>query len=169
MAIAPKRTPQEAKAALAQRRAEADARARAVIEALRHAGDLRRHQAAADALEGILTRGTGLRFDTLADLLSPQPWAIDADGAVLGHLLTMQDDVYLAAIAEGRVDGLTLGEAFGLLWSDLDERAEWTRVYVETLRTLADDAEGQLEAQRRREALQKSSGLTGKGNGNEHT
>lgn len=153
MAIAAKRTPQEAKAALAKRRAEADARAKAVIEALRSAGDLRRHQAAADALEGLLTQATGLRFDTLADLAMPQPWALDADGAVLGHMLTVEDAVFLAAVADDRVDGLTLEEVFGLPWADLDERTAWTEVYAETLRALAEEAEGRLEAQRRREAL----------------
>ena len=153
MAIEAKRTPQEARAALAKRRAAADARAKAAIEALRAAGDLRRHQAAADALEGLLTRATGLRFGTLADLLAPQPWALDAEGAVLGHLLTVEDAVYLTAIADGRVDGLTLGEAFALPWVNLDERAAWTRMYADALRAMADEAEGQLEAQRRRDAL----------------
>lgn len=101
----------------------------------------------------MLTRATGLRFGTLADLLAPQPWALDADGAVLGHLLTINDDVFLSAIADDRVDGLTLGEAFGLSWADLDERAAWTGVYAEALRAVADEAEGQLEAQRRRNRL----------------
>src|SRR5690606_37796016 len=98
-------------------------------------------------------RATGLRFGTLEDRLAPQPWALDADGAVLGHLLTIDDDVFLAAIADDRVDGLTLGEACGLPWGDLDERAAWTAVYADALRTLAEEAEGQLVAQRRREAL----------------
>lgn len=153
MAIAAKRTPQEAKEALAQRRAKADARAKAVIEALRHAGDLRRHQATAEALEGLLARATGLGFGTLTDLLAPQPWVLDENDNILGHLLTVDDVVYLAAVADERVDGLTLGEAFGLPWADLDEREAWTRVYADALRALADEAEGQLEAQRRREAL----------------
>lgn len=98
-------------------------------------------------------RGTGLRFDTLADLLAPQPWALDAHGAVLGHLLTIEDEAYLAAVADARVDGLSLGEAFGLPWADLDERAAWTAVYADALRALAEEAEGQLEAQRRRDIL----------------
>lgn len=162
MAIEAKRTPQEARAALAKRRAAADARAKAAIEALRAAGDLRRHQAAADALEGLLTRATGLRFGTLADLLAPQPWTFDADGAVLGHLLTVDEEVFLAAIADGRLDGLPLGEAFGLPWANLEERAAWTRVYADALRAMADEAEGQLEAQRRREELQQiAKGRTG--------
>lgn len=153
LAIEQKRTPKEARDALAKRRAEADARARAVIEALRTSADLRRHQATAAALEGLLTRATGLRFETLADLLAPQPWALDEDGAVLGHLLTVGEDVFLAAVADERVDGLTLGQAFGLPWADLDEREAWTRVYADALRALADEAEGQLEAQRRRDKL----------------
>lgn len=162
MAIEAKRTPQEARAALAKRRAAADARAKAAIEALRAAGDLRRHQAAADALEGLLTRATGLRFGTLADLLAPQPWTFDADGAVLGHLLTVDEEVFLAAIADGRLDGLPLGEAFGLPWANLEEWAVCTRVYADALRAMADEAEGQLEAQRRREALQQiAKGRTG--------
>jgi len=152
--IEAKRTPQEAKEALARRRAEANTRARAAIEALRTATDLHRHQATANALEGMLVRATGLRFDTLADLLAPQPWALDEDGAILGHLLTVDEAVFLAAIEDGRVDGLTFGEAFGVLWTDIDQRAAWTRVYVEGLRRAADEAEGQLEAQRKREALQ---------------
>lgn len=155
MDIAAKRTPQQAKEALARRRAEADARAKAAIEALRTAADLRRHQAATEALEGLLTRATGLRFDTLADLLAPQPWALDEDGAILGHLLTVDDAAFLAAVEDGRLDGLTLDEAFGRLWADLDQRAIWTRLYAEVLRGQADHAQRQLEAQRRREALQK--------------
>lgn len=153
MAIVQKRTPQEAKVALAKRRVEADARARAAIEALRSAVNLRTHQAATDAIEGLLNRATGLRFDTLADLLAPQPWAIDTDGGVLGHLLTVSVEIFQSAIAEDRVDGLTLSEAFGLAWADLDERAAWTAVYSNALRALAEEAERQLEAQQRREAL----------------
>lgn len=84
----------------------------------------------------------------------PQPWALDADGAVLGHLLTVEDAVFLAAIADDRVDGLTLEDALGLPWADLDERTAWSEVYAETLRALADEAEGRLEAQRRHAALQ---------------
>lgn len=94
-----------------------------------------------------------MRFGTLADLLAPQPWALDEDGNILGHLLTVEDVVYLAAVADDRVDGLTLGEAFGLPWVNLDEREAWTRVYADALRAMAEEAEGQLEAQRRREAL----------------
>lgn len=153
MDIAAKRTPQQAKEALARRRAEADARAKAAIEALRTAADLRRHQAATEALEGLLTRATGLRFDTLADLLAPQPWALDEDGAILGHLLTVDDAVFLAAVEDGRLDGLTLEEAFGQLWADLDQRGAWTRLYADVLRGHADHAQRQLEAQRRREGL----------------
>lgn len=153
MGIAAKRTPQEAKEALAQRRAQADARAKAAIEALRNAGDLRRHQAAADALEGLLARATGLRFGTLADFLAPQPWALDEDGNILGHLLTVKDDVFAVAVGNDRLDGLTLEAAFGLLWADLEERAAWTQVYADALRLFAGQAEGQLDAQRRRAAL----------------
>lgn len=153
MDIAAKRTPKQAKEALARRRAEADARAKAAIEALRTAADLRRHQAATEALEGLLTRATGLRFDTLAHLLAPQPWAFDETGAILGHLLTVDDATFLAAVEDGRLDGLTLEEAFGQLWADMDQRAVWTTLYAELLRGQADLAERQFEAQRRREGL----------------
>lgn len=91
----------------------------------------------------------------------PQPWALDADGAVLGHMLTVEDAVFLAAVADDRVDGLTLEEVFGLPWADLDERTAWTEVYAETLRALAEEAEGRLEAQRRRVALAKIAGVDG--------
>jgi len=165
LAIEQKRTPKEARDALAKRRAEADARARAVIEALRTSADLRRHQATAAALEGLLTRATGLRFGTLADLLAPQPWALDADGAVLGHLLTVGEDVFLAAVADERVDGLTLGQAFGLPWADLDEREAWTRVYADAMRALADEAEEQMEVQRRRDILGRIAKDAGPGKG----
>lgn len=158
MDIAAKRTPQQAKEALARRRAEADARAKAAIEALRTAADLRRHQAATEALEGLLTRATGLRFDTLADLLAPHPWVMDEDGAILGHLLTVDEAIFLAAVEDGRLDGLTLEEAFGQLWADMDQRAVWTALYAELLRGQADLAERQLEAQRRRNALAELAG-----------
>ncbi len=95
-----------------------------------------------------------MRFGTLADLLAPQPWALDEDGAILGHLLMVEEAVYLSVIERDQLDGFTLDEAFGLPWVDLDKRAVWTQVYAEALRALADQAEGQLEAQRRREALQ---------------
>lgn len=91
----------------------------------------------------------------------PQPWALDADGAVLGHLLTVEDAVFLAAIGDDLVDGLTLEEVLGLPWADLDERTAWTEVYAETLRALVEEAEGRLEAQRRREALAKIAGVDG--------
>lgn len=145
---------------LAERRAAAAQRAREQIDILRTASALRRQEAATEALEQLLLRGR-LVFDTLADLAIPQPWALDADGAVLGHLLTIEDSVYLAAIDDSRVDGLTLEEAFGLPWADLDERAAWTGVYADALRALADEAEGRLEAQRRREALAKIAGVDG--------
>lgn len=145
---------------MSKRRAEADARARAAIEALRNASDLRRHQATADALEGLLRSATGLRFDTLADLLAPQPWALDEHGAVLGHLLAVEEAVFLSSVAGGRVDGLPLDDAFGLPWADIDERTAWTRIYADGLRRAADEAEGQLEAQRRREKLMRISDQT---------
>lgn len=63
--------------------------------------------------------------------------------------------MFLAAIQGNRIDGLTLSEAFGLPWVDIDERTGWTRLYADGLRGAAEQAEGQLEAQRRREALQK--------------
>ena len=108
---------------------------------------------AGDALEALLMRGTGLRFATLADLLAPQPWALNDNGEVLGHLLTVEDAVYLAAVEGEHVDALTLEEVFGLPWACLDERAAWTRLYADALRAMAEKAEAQLEAQRRREAL----------------
>lgn len=91
----------------------------------------------------------------MADLLAPQPWALDETGAILGHLLTVDDATFLAAVEDGRLDGLALEEAFGQLWADLGQRAIWTRLYAEVLRGHADHAERQLEAQRRKEALQK--------------
>lgn len=104
--IAAKRTPQEAKQALAKCRAEADARAKAAIEALRTAEDfLRRHQAAVGTLEGILAWGTGSASARWPDRLAPQPWALDEDDAILGHLLRVEDEAFLAAMEDHRVDG----------------------------------------------------------------
>lgn len=153
MAIEARRTAKEARDALAKRRADADARAKAAINALRSSADLRQTQMATDALEALLMRGTGLRFATLSDLLAPQPWALDGSGAVQGHLLTVDDAIYLTAIEDLQVDGLTFAEVFNLGWVDLDERAVWTREYTNVLGSLAYQAEQQMEAERRREAL----------------
>lgn len=101
----------------------------------------------------MLARATGLRFETLADLLAPQPWALDADDAVLGHLLTVDETVFWAAVDNDRIDALTLGDALGRAWVDVDVRTAWTQHYAGTLRALAEEAEEQLGAQRRREAL----------------
>jgi len=78
---------------------------------------------------------------------------LDETGAILSHLLTVDDATFLAAVEDGRLDGLTLEEAFGQLWADMDQRAVWTTLYAELLRGQADLAERQLEAQRRREGL----------------
>jgi len=136
-----RRSPNHAREALAKRRAEADARAKDAIAILRASAAKIRHEAAAAALQRVLLRGMRFVFDGLPDLLAPQPWALDADGRVLGHVLTVDDDTFELIATACAVDVLTIPEAFDRAWSVLEQRAVWVGAYVEALRALADREE----------------------------
>lgn len=97
-----------------------------------------RHEAAAAALQRVLLRGTRFVFDRLADLLQPQPWAVDDDGRVLGHVLTVDDAAFERAASACALDVLTISEALDRTWADREQRTLWVGAYVRTLRALAD-------------------------------
>ena len=151
-----RRSPESARAALAKRRGEADARAKDHIAILRASAARRRHQTVADALERILVRGSEFLFATAEDIFRPQPWAIGSEGALLGHLLTVDDATFEGVAEECVVELLTLPEAFDRPWADLDQRSVWASAYVAALRALADLEERKAAAIREHDALSRS-------------
>lgn len=153
------RKPETVKADLASRRAAAEKRARAQIEVLHAEVFLRQCKDTSEALERLQMRAP-LSFTTLADLLAPQPWAID-NGVVLGHLLTMEEGAYQTAINADAFDAVSLDDALKMAWADSDELDAWTAVYIEALRSLADQAEGNARSFREREELRKGGGSEG--------
>lgn len=157
------RKPETVKADLAERRAAAEKRAKAQIEVLKAEIFLRRCRATAEALEQLQLR-TPLAFSTLVDLMAPQPWAI-ADGVVLGHLLTMEESAYRAAIEDDAFDAVSLDEALRLDWADADEFAVWAEIYTETLREIAEEGGRRLLALREHQRLQQATGDVDQVNG----
>ena len=112
-----------------------------------------RHQHVADVLQRILVSGRRFLFNTLADLMMPQPWAVDANGAVLGHLLTVDDAVFAQVADECLVETLAMPEAFDRTWADLEQRSAWVETYAEALRALADREEQRDRAVRQQDEL----------------
>lgn len=138
-----RRTPREAVHTLAQRRAAADARANQAIDILRITANSRRHQAAIDVLQRILLRGRLMRFDTLAQILEPQPWITDIHGHLVDHVL-MVDEITLDHASDAELFAImTLPDALEKAWVDVEQRTKWSELYAATLRALAnrsDDA-----------------------------
>lgn len=145
------RKPETVKADLAERRAAAEKRAKAQIAVLHAETLLRRCRDTADALERLQMR-MPLTFATLADLAAAQPWAI-REGVVLGHLLTMEDGPYRAAMEADAFDAATLGQALRMAWAEPDEYQAWATVYIDVLRKLADEAEAEARSAREQGAL----------------
>jgi hypothetical protein len=139
--IEAKRSPESAKSALAKRRAQAEARAKDHIGILRTSAALRRHQHVSDVLERILASGSTFSFTRASDLFQPQPWAVASHGALLGHLLTVDDAVFESVADECLVEILTIPEAFEQEWANLEQRSAWVVAYAAALRSLADEAE----------------------------
>lgn len=137
---------------LAERRAAAAKRVREQIDILRTAATLRRHEDAAAALEGLLARGR-LAFAGLADVLLPQVWATNASGALLGHLLVVDDTIYAQALDADAFDVLSLADALAQPWEDLDAQAVWVAIFAELLDEERDAAQQGLDAALRRRRL----------------
>jgi hypothetical protein len=96
-----------------------------------------RHRHTAEVLERLIVSGKRFLFNTAAEIMMPQPWAVDADGLVLGHLLTVDDAVFDKVAVECLVDILPMPEAFDRIWADLNQRTAWVETYAEALRALA--------------------------------
>lgn len=148
-----KRSPKEAQASLKQRRAEASARLRASTELLRTAARMRRQEAVVEALQQAVLRGKTFRLDTLADLLLPQPWVLDDEGRIAGHVLTVDEDVLLHACDRDAFDVSVLPDVLTVEWSNLEERVLWGQAYADALRALADAADEATRAARDAHAL----------------
>ena len=130
---------------LAERRAAAAQRVREQIDLLRTAATLRRHEDAVAALEQVLARGR-LVFASLADLLLPQVWATNARGALLDHLLVVDDATYAQALDADEYNVWSLADALAQPWADLDVQAGWVAIYVELLEGERDAAQKRLDA-----------------------
>ncbi len=115
-----------------------------------------RHRHTATVLEKLILSGKRFVFDTAAQLFAPQPWAIDDAGALLGHLLTIDDEVFDQVAEECSVEILTLPEAFDRAWADLEQRSAWVATYTEALRGLADREEQRDRAVRLEHDLRQS-------------
>ena len=150
-----KRSPKEAQARLKQRRAEASTRLRASTELLRTAARMRRQEAVVEALQQVVLRGKTFRLDTLADLLLPQPWVLDDEGRVAGHVLTVDEDVLLHASDRDAFEVSALPDVLAVEWSSLEERVLWGQAYAGALRALADSADGEARAAQDAHALRK--------------
>lgn len=153
------RKPETVRADLAARRVATEKRARAQIDVLKAEIFLRRCRDTADALERLQMHAP-LGFFTLADLTAPQPWAI-ANGVVLGHLLTMEEGAYLAAMNADAFDALSLDDVMRMEWSDAGEYAAWAAIYVEVLRAQADLAEQNSHTFSQRDELRKKTTTAG--------
>lgn len=137
---------------LAERRAAAAQRVREQIDLLRTAAKLRRHEDAVAALEQVLARGR-LVFAALADLLLPQVWATNAQGALLDHLLVVDDATYALALDADEYDVWSLVDALAQPWADLEAQAIWVALYVELLDDERDVVQKRLDAALRRRGL----------------
>lgn len=150
-----KRTPSQAKQDLERRRAASAARRAEERDILSTAVEARRTRDMLDALERILLRGPVIRLDTLADLLLPQPWVLDDEGRIAGHVLTVDDEVLLQAGDQDTFEVLALPDALTQPWAHLEERVLWGQAYAEALRALADQAEGATRAAQDADALRR--------------
>lgn len=150
-----KRTPAEAQQTLTQRRAAAKARAKASIELLQRLAERHRHQMAVDALDRLILTGKTFRFDTLADLLLPQPWVLDDEGRIAGHVLTVDDEVLLQAGDQDAFEVLAVPDALTQPWANLDERVLWGQAYATALRAIAEQADGATRAAQDADALRR--------------
>ncbi|WP_133818084.1 hypothetical protein [Tahibacter aquaticus] len=141
---------------MAQRRAAADARANQAIDILRLTADSRRHQAAIDVLQRILLRGRVMRFDTLAQILEPQPWVTDAQGYLMDHVLTAETAILEHVCEAALFEVLALPDALEKPWADVEQRKKWSELYAATLRALADRADDAMRAMREAAALRQA-------------
>lgn len=119
---------------------------------LRTASALRRQEAAVEALGQLLARGR-LVFATLADLFEPQVWATNAQGALLDHLLVVDDATYALALDADEYDVWSLADALAQPWANLEAQAVWVALYVEVLDGERNTAQKRLDAALRRRAL----------------
>jgi hypothetical protein len=141
-----KRTKAEAREALIQRRAAAQAKANRAIEVLDAAAEVRQHQAALDALERMLIRGRALMLETLHQVLLPHVWLTDEQGWILGHILAVEPVDLQRAVESGGVTVLALPAVLQERWNDLDVQATWTVDYGRALRAIADQADARMRA-----------------------
>jgi len=142
-----------------ERRAAADAQAVAAIDALRRASAMKRHEAALSALARIMIRGRAFVLDTIAALGLDHVWVCDADGLLIGHVLTVPDDVLMEAAGTDRLDVLTLDGAMRSAWADGAARKAWRAAYIDALRALARDQERMEQSEDDRLLLRRAAGL----------
>lgn len=136
-----KRTKDEARRIIAQRRADAEAQARRQIDAQQRAMTRQHAEATLAALDRIMIRGRAFLLDRLADIMAPQVWATDADGDLLGHVLTVDTEALALAAQMDRLIVCPLADALDRAWSDAEQHAAWTALYAGALRSVAAGAD----------------------------
>jgi hypothetical protein len=142
-----------------ERRAAADAQAVAAIDALRRASAMKRHEAALSALARIMIRGRAFVLDTIAALGLDHVWVCDGDDLLIGHVLTVPDDVLTDAAGADRLDVLTLDAAMRSTWADAAARKAWRAAYIDALRALAREQERMEQSEDDRVLLRRAAGL----------
>lgn len=94
-----------------------------------------------------------LVFASLADLLLPQVWATNAQGALLDHLLVVDDATYALALDADEYDVWSLADALAQPWANLEAQTVWVALYAEVLDEERDTAQKRLDAAFRRQGL----------------
>lgn len=100
-----------------------------------------------------MIRGRSFVLGTFADLATAHPWAVDADGVVVGHVLTINDGDLATAAGGDLFDVLTLPDALDRPWRDAHARHAWAAAYAAALRVIADEADAVDRAVQDREVL----------------
>lgn len=119
---------------------------------------MKRHEAALSALSRIMIRGRAFVLDTIAALGLDHVWVCDGDGLLIGHVLTVPDDV-LDAAGAARLDVLTLDGAMRSEWADVAARKAWRAAYIDALRALAHEQEHMEQSEDDRVLLRRAAGL----------
>lgn len=121
---------------------------------------MKRHEAALSALARIMIRGRAFVLDTIAALgLLDHVWVCDDDGLLIGHVLTVPDDVLADAAGTDRLDVLTLDQAMRSTWADAAARKTWRAAYIDALRALAHEQERMEQSEDDRVLLRRAAGL----------
>jgi hypothetical protein len=120
---------------------------------------MKRHEAALSALARIMIRGRAFVLDTIAALGLDHVWVCDGDGLLIGHVLTVPDDVLTEAAGADRLDVRALDAAMRSAWANAAARKAWRAAYIDALRALARDQERMEQSEDDRLLLRRAADL----------